>query len=81
MTDIKRLRSEILGYGQLFINELDNPDEWNAFVTSDGNSKYLGIFNTVTCDTKLTLHAPTYYDLFRAAQFAWNAHVMMKRGF
>jgi len=79
--DIKRYRSEILGYGQLIIKELDEPDRYNAYVTSDERYKYFGIYDTVRCDTLYTLREPTYASLFEAVRFAWNVHTFMKRGF
>ena len=79
--EIGRWKSEALAYGQRFIDELDEPNEWEAYVSSDGISKRFGVYNKVTCDTVLVLYAPTYYDLFRAVQFAWNIHTMANRGF
>ena len=79
--NVKQCREETLAFGRLFINELDEPERYNAYVTSDANCKYFGIYDTVRCDTLYTISEPTYYDLYKAVRFAWNAHVFMKRGF
>lgn len=73
-------KRETLCYGQQFINELDEPDKWSAHVMANGD-KFLHIYNESECTTYLTLSAPTYRDLFAAAQFAWYVHTMMERGF
>ena len=79
--NIKRYRSEILAFGQLIINELDEPERYNASITSDELGKYFGIYDTVRCDTLYALREPTYHDLLRAVQFVWNMYVFMRRGF
>jgi len=81
MSDTKRWKDETEAYGWQFVNELDEPSRWGVTVKSNGIDKCLYIYDKVACNTKLALKAPTYYDLFVAAQFAWNVHVMMKRGF
>lgn len=74
-------KREVEIFGHQFIGELDEPERWDVYVHSNGINKCLSIYDKQVYDTKLTLEAPTYYDLYRAAQFAWNAHVMMVRGF
>ena len=69
-------------WGELFIKELDEPEDYRAYVRSgDDGRKYLGIYKKSTGDTRITFSAPTWYDLDHAAGFAWNMHTMMKRGF
>ena len=64
-----------------FINEMDEPERWAFCAHSNGISKCLSFYDNVSCDTKLTLEAPTYHDLYKAVCFAWNIHTMANRGF
>lgn len=73
-------RQEAEFVGQRIVNELCDPERYKACVVG-GATKRLLIYDDVAGDTRLTLEAPTYRDLYKAAQFAWNAHVMMERGF
>jgi len=67
--------------GNRIVGKLVDPERYKACVTSDGVTKRLLIYDEIAGDTRLTLEAPTYRDLYVAAQFAWNAHVLMERGF
>ena len=58
----------------------NNPDHY-PYVHSDGRYKYLSIYSASGGDRLLTIQAPTYYDLMRAAQAAWNTHTFIQRGF
>lgn len=78
---MSNFRQEAQFVGERIIRELVDPERYKSCVTSDGVTKRLLIYDDVAGDTRLTLEAPTYRDLYVAAQFAWNAHVMMKRGF
>lgn len=73
-------RKEVLRYGQQFINELDEPDMYEPY-TNSGQYRYLHIYHKQSCDCVLTLRARTWRELFETARDAWNAHVLMKRGF
>ena len=73
--------NETLAYGWSIIKKLREPDQYTPTVFSDGIYRYLYIYDDRTHDSVLTIQAPTYYDLFRAAQGAWNAYVLMTRGF
>ena len=74
-------RREAQFVGERIIGELCDPARYKSCVTSDGVTKRLLIYEDTAGDTRLTLEAPTYRDLYTAALFAWNAHTMMKRGF
>ena len=64
-----------------FIAEMDEPDRYETCTTTNGQRHWLNIYDKVACDTKLTLGAATYRELYLAVQFAWNVHVMANRGF
>lgn len=76
-------KQEAIFTANRFIRELDEPERWEACTTTseDGYRHWLNIYDKVAGDTKLTLGAPTYRDLYFAVLFAWNMHVMTNRGF
>ena len=79
--DIKWLRREILIYGERMIEELNEPSAYEPYIHSDGVYKRLHIYRKDTCDSVLTIRAPTYLDLYHAVQDAWLAYMFMRRGF
>ena len=74
-------RREIKIYGWQFIKELDEPDLYEPYVTSNDGYKHLYIYHKPSCDWRAHLKARTWSDLFETVRDAWNAHVFMKRGF
>ena len=64
-----------------FIAEMDEPERYEACTTTNGQRHWLNVYDKVAGDTRLTLGAATYRELYLAVQFAWNIHTMAKRGF
>lgn len=74
-------KQEAIFTANRFIAEMDEPERYEACTTTNGQRHWLNIYDKVAGDTKLTLGATTYRELYLAVQFAWNIHTMTNRGF
>ena len=74
-------RREAILTANLLAERIGEQGRYEACAGSDGSRRYLHIYDLVAGDTKLSLSAPTYHDLYLAAQFALNVHRMIERGF
>lgn len=79
MTDIAYWKREAEIYGWNIIKAAGDDPDLYPYVYSDGVVKGLGIYSASKGDRVLTITAPTYYELFRAAQAAWNTYAFIRR--
>lgn len=79
MADTERWKDEAKMYGWSIIKAAGDDPDLYPYVYSDGVRKGLGIYSASKGDRVLTITAPTYYELFRAAQAAWNTYTFIKR--
>lgn len=79
--NVAECKQQALWYAQLIIEVIEkkNPDiEFAAYISS-GCAKYLEIRTKQPCDLVQTFQGPTYYDLFRTVQSAWQTYLAINR--